>query len=606
MRDRSRKDLSRARWAGPSPRYLCSGRSRTRAYGGRRPDGVTARPVRFEVSAPESGTFQGILGVSSVISPDGQYLAMAVTTSTGPRLFVRHINSTRAESIAGTEGAFNPFWSPDSRQVGFFTAGKLKTVALDGGAPRTLCDAEPGPWVVGTWGEGNHILFTGGDMSGPSNKIHQVVGGQKLEPVLSSSDQVILAWPHFLPDGKHFLVYVVAGSGSDNEIRIAELGSQETTLLLRVNSRAVYADPGYLLYVREGTLVAHPFDATARQLTGDPVPVAENLLYFRNLGQADFSVSRNGVLAYQAGPTTSGLFWMDRKGTQLAQLGKPDDYYFLDLSSDGKKVAVDILDRTTGVTDIWLFDTDRSADSVRFTNDPFIDWTPVFSPDSSRLAFASARRGAPHLHMKALTESGQGEMLEEPTGGVQFASEWAKTSRGEVILYNGTPTPSKTYDIWARPLTGDTKPRPILQNTLPVYDGRLSPDGRWLAYVSLESGRSEVYVRAFEGAGERWPVSSGGGISPRWTREGRELVYLATASTGPFGSAAADGRLMSVAITPGPPFVAGVPQPLFDVIARQGQYDVTAKGDRFLVNLGAGSAALPITVALDWLSGAGR
>jgi len=296
---------------------------------------------------------------------------------------------------------------------------------------------------------------------------------------------------------------------------------------------------------------------------------------------------------------------MDRKGTQLAQLGKPDDYYFLDLSPDGKKVAVDILDRTTGTTDVWTFD-ERSTEPTRFTNDPFIDWTPVFSLDSSRLAFASARGGPPHLHTKALTDSGQGEMLEKPTGQVQFTSEWARTPGGEVILYNGAPTPSATYDIWVRPLTGDTKPRPILQNPLPVYDGRLSPDGRWLAYVSLESGRAEVYVRAFEGSGERWPISSGGGVSPRWTRDGRELIYLATASTGPFGSTAPDGRLMSVTITSGPPFVAGVPQPLFDVEARGNQYDVTANGERFLVNLGAGNAALPITVAVDWLSGAGR
>jgi Tol biopolymer transport system component len=584
------------------------------AYAGSRsldPGPSPSRDFRFEVAAPENGAFQGIIGISSAISPDGQHLAMVVTAPTGRRLFVRDLNSTQARAIGGTEGASNPFWSPDGRSIGFFAGARLKTVTIDGGTPKTICDVVPGPWVVGTWGADNRILFSGGRAQGVG-VIQQVVDGQTSELALAVSsvpDATSLAWPHFLPDGRRFLFYAMHADTARSEIRVGTVGSTDTTVLLRANSRAVYAEPGYLVYVRESTLVAHPFDVETLEPTGDALPIAENVLYLRDLGQADFSASRNGILTYQAGRTASRLFWIDRKGTQLEQIGKPDDYYFLDLSPDGTKVAVDIFDRATGTTDVWTIDLARSAEPVRLTFDSTIDWSPTFSPDGTRVAFASARLGAPHLHAKALTDSGNGELLVAPTGPVQFAFDWADTALGPVIVYQDM-APATGGDLWVRPLTGDVTPRPLVQTATDEADGRVSPDGRWLAYVSLESGRHEVYVRALEGAGgrwqvsaQRWQVSTSGGVSPRWASRGRELIYLATSSSAPFGSTVMDGRLMSVEITLSPSFRAGVPQPLFSVVASNSQYAVSADGDRFLVNLGAGSAALPITVAVDWMNG---
>jgi Tol biopolymer transport system component len=569
---------------------------------GRRLSETETHDVRFEIPAPAAGTLQGILGVSSVISPDGRMLVMAVTTELGPRLYLRDLASTVAVPLAGTDGASGPFWSPDSRSIGYFTSTRLKRIGVSGGGPQTICDlSSVGPWTLASWGPGDTILISGAGsvLSVPAS------GGQ---PTLIVQPRPGLdgnfLWPSFLPDGEHFLIYSFP-PGKPGEIRVGSVDSKETRLVTQAYSRAVYSESGHLLFVREGNLIAQNFDLGTQSLTGSPTVVAEDLLYFRDLGQADFSVSRTGVLAYQAGPTASRLLWYRRDGTEAGQLGDPADYFFLHLSRSGQRVAVDVMDRHAGTTDIRVFDLARGGQPSAVTSDPTIDWTPVFSPDGEQVAFASARSGPPHVHAKRITDPGRGTEVVRASNGVQFVTDWVATTEGEIIVYTEEAR-GTGVDLMAVPVAGTRTPQPLVQTRGDDMDGRVTADGQWLAYASNESGRSEVYVRRLRGSSDRWQVSSGGGISPRWRPDGKELFYLAAVSAMPFGGSVADGRLMSVSVATSGEFRAGVPSPLFRIRARGGQYEPSADGQRFLVNAGSGTAALPVTVAMNWVPGSTR
>jgi Tol biopolymer transport system component len=555
------------------------------------------RLTRFEVRAPDGGTFQGILGVSSVISPDGSTLAMAVTTQTGPRLFLRARSSPVLRLVAGSEGASNPFWSPDSRSLGFFAAGKMKKIAVDGGAPQTISDAPIGPWVTATWGATDTILLTGYEKPG----VYRVdANGGTPVPVIGPEGRTSFGWPSFLPDGRHFLFYALLGN-KPAEVRIGTLDSTESKVVLQGYSRAVYADPGFLLFVREGTLMAQAFDLSTLSVTGSPMPLAEDLLYFRDLGQADFSVSTNGVLAYQAGDTQSRLVWFRRNGSEGTQVGEPGEYGFTGLSTDDTMLATDVMDRRAGTTDIQVFDLARGGKPSSVTLGPTIDWAPVFSPDRQRLAFASASGGPPHVHVKRLNDSSPAESLVAPSGTVQFVSDWYEGAGQSAIIFQDV-SPGTRLDLFQVALSGDRKPVPLVRTVGDDTDGRVSPNGRWLAYVSTETGRSEVYVRSLTGGNDRWPISTGGGVSPRWRRDGGELFYIATASTVPFGANVADGRLMAVEISGAERFTAGIPKLLFPVSAKGSQYHPARDGLRFLINTGSGASGLPITVTVNWRS----
>jgi eukaryotic-like serine/threonine-protein kinase len=533
---------------------------------------------------------------------------MTVTTETGPRLYLRDLASTAVVPLDGTDGAVSPFWSPDSRSIAFFTATKLKRVSVGGGAPQKICDFSPtsGPWKLGSWGPDDTILVTGvatGSTQDTGADVLRVpaAGGAATVVVRRRPGAVLLyMWPSFLPDGRHFLVYTLP-VGKPGEIHVGSLDSQETRLVTQAYSRALYSESGHLLFVREGDLVAQTFDLRTLSVSGAPTVVAENVLYFRDLGQADFSVSRTGILAYQSGNTASRLVWYRRDGTDAGQLGEPADYFFLNLSSDGQNVAVDVMDRRGGTTDLRIFDLARGGRSAAVTSDQTVDWTPVLSPDGDQVAFVSARRGAPHLHTKRITDPGRGEELvgPSPSAAAQFVTDWASTPEGQLIVYQDS-TPSTGWDVMAITVDGTRTRRVLVQTPADDMDGRVSADGRWLAYTSNESGRSEVYIRSLGGSSDRWQVSSGGGVSPRWRRDGKELYYLAVASTNPFGGSVVDGRLMAVRIETDRGFRRGVPTALFPVRARGGQYAPSIDGTRFLINVGSGTAALPITVWTNW------
>jgi eukaryotic-like serine/threonine-protein kinase len=356
-------------------------------------------------------------------------------------------------------------------------------------------------------------------------------------------------------------------------------------------SRAEYAPPGYLLYVREGNLLAQPFDDAALRTTGEPLVVVEQLPYFAT-GWAEFSVSENGVLAYETKHKSSRLIWFDRTGRELGTVGEADEHYYLRLAPDGKRVGVAISDARTGIGDTWIYDL-LSKRRTRFTFNPDDDGSFIWSPDGRQASFFSWRgQDKPSLYLRKLGDVGDGETPLPP--GFQIPTDWSWD--GRFIVYREND-PKVGGDLWVLPLFGDRKPFPFQRTSFSETNARFSPDNRWVAFDSDESGRREVYVRRFEGSAEKWPVSTAGGTQPCWRRNGKELFYLSV-----------DSKIMAVPVKMGDTFEAGIPRPLFRIDSVMGidavgasEYDVTADGERFLVSMADAEArSLPITVVVNW------
>jgi serine/threonine protein kinase len=542
--------------------------------------------VRFLVHPPSKGLFQWILGSSSLISPDGQKLVMVITSEGTTRLWIRPLDSPGSQLLGGTEGATNPIWSPDSHSIGFFAEGKLKRIDVNGGSLQTLCPvAGQGPATVGTWGRDGTILFSTGwsIFSVPSSGGDPVV----IRAAGAFQESGYNMWPFFLPDGHHFLFM---GLGRKTEVLIGSSDSKEIVHLLPVDSRAIYVPQGYLLYVKEGSLLAQPFDANKLSLSGEPMAVADNLLYFQALGFADFSVSDNGVLVYQGGTNLSRLVWYSREGTRLGEIGKPADYSWIQLSPDDQQLAVDIGDPRTGTMDLWLIDLARNTSS-HFTSEPDIEIAPVWSPDGKRIVFSANRGAPPFLHSKEINDAGSGKPLDDPSESAQFPWDWVKGPEGEFIIY-GDGTVATNNDLLLLPLNGDRKTRPFLRTKFDETEARFSPDGKWVAYVSNESGRREVYVQSFRGGDQKWQVSSAGGYAPRWRGDGKEIYYID-----------ADENIMAVSVKPGPGFASEIAKPLFHIQPAStvyAQYDVTSDGQRFIVNVAAEDQKPSLNVVLNW------
>ena len=548
--------------------------------------------TRFSVSTPPMAEPFNV-----AISPDGRQLAFIAVGSGGrQQLWVRPLDSLQAQPLPGTEGANrSPFWSPDSRFLGFFTAdGKLKKVEVSGGPVQTLCLCDMGVTAGGTWNQDGVIVFAG--TVGGRAGLYRVseAGG---EPTLIAEGRRG-GWPFFLPDGRHFLYLDFETQG----IFVRSLDSQENTRLLNAISKAAYAPPGYLLFVREGTLMAQPFDAERIELTGEAFPLVEDVATVRGGGSTAFTVSTNGSLVYRSG-TGSGetrLAWFDRHGQQLGALGPPGEYRNPRLSPDGKRVAVDRV--VSSNKDIWLLEVEQGTAS-RFTFDPTDDRYPVWSPDGSRIVFDSLREGLPSLYQRVSSGTGNEELLLQSGGSPR---DWSPDG-GSIIF---TQVAGIVNDLWFLPLAGDPrqavrearKPVAFLQTQFAESLANLSPDGHWIAYVSNESGRFEVYVQSFPTPSGKWQVSTEGGTQPRWRRDGREMFFLAP-----------DQKLMAVPVRLASTFEAGAPAALFEaniIPAGAGvpgvghQYDVTADGQRFLLNLEPQeTASTPLTVVLNWQAG---
>jgi eukaryotic-like serine/threonine-protein kinase len=548
------------------------------------PDAAT---MRFFVYPPDGIWFQPRTGDGAVtVSPDGRTLAYAAYGQDGRRgLWVRPLDALSARPLAGTQNADLPFWSPDSRFLGFVAERKLKTIALAGGPAETLCDV--GNAGEATWNRDGVILFaTRGPLSRVTRIGCDVAPATILDP---ARDELNHLWPSFLPDGRHFL-YLVESGQRQRQIVVGSLDSKEVKPLVIANSNAIFAQPGYLLFLRDGALMAQPFDTRRLMVSGEPVVVAESV-DMDNTGSyhGAFSASDTGLVTFhRAGEQPTQLTWFTRAGERLGAIGGPGDGR-PSLSPDDKTVAVWRRYPQTGFGDIWLLDASRGIPS-RLTFDRS-DYLPLWSPDGRRLVFASDRDGIGNLYEAQATSADTGELILK-TPELKMPTSWSPDGRYIVYLVKG--------DLWVLPLFGDRKPFPFLQTEFAELHGQISPNGRWMAYTSDESGVPEVYVQSFPKRGQgKWRISVNGGAQPQWRRDGRELFYLA-----------ADRKLMVVSIEGQAAFAPSTPMMLFQthvaadaLVGVRNSYVVSSDGQRFLVDtLTDSTMPSPVTVVLNWTS----
>jgi Tol biopolymer transport system component len=540
--------------------------------------------MRFDVAVPPD--------VSTIdmprISPDGKTLAFDATDTTGRnRIWIRPLNALAPHPLPGTEGTKRVFWSPDSRFLGFMADGKLMKIDVAGGPPTKICDAPTG--ADGTWCPDGTILFDGTG----TDPIYRVPASGGNPTVLVKAEaarkETQVGWPEILPDGKHFLYMAIADRVADSVYRIASLDGKENRTFAPAQSAITYAEPGYILYLRDRTLVAQPFDAKALKTTGEPMPVAEQV-GTDSVGAARFSISREGTLAYRTGEINDRLVWVDRTGKELETLGDAGQYRNPALSPDGTRLAFEADDPRSGKADIWIRDLARGVNS-RFTFGSANSTIPMWSPDGLRLAYSTG------IDLYEKPTNGQGaETLLVKSDEFKVVDDW---SEGRIAFISRSR--DTNWDLWTLPTGGgERKPAPWLKTPFAEVSAAFSPDGRFIAYQSNESGRAEIYVQSFPEPGGKWQVSTSGGSEPHWRGDGKELFYRSP-----------DQKLMAVDVQTSPGFQAGIPKALFSVrldagIARN-HFVPARDGQRFLlVATPSRESVAPTTVVLNWLGELGR
>jgi Tol biopolymer transport system component/predicted Ser/Thr protein kinase len=576
----ARWNYERLAWAGATLLLLLA---LAAGYFNRAPE-PDAAVQRFSIPPPQGSYFRGEAGV---LSPDGRFLAFVAADDEGySQLWVRPLDTLVARPLPGTDEASSPFWSPNSRTIGFIAERQLKTIDLDSEQPRTL-SAAPGLVIGASWNKEGTILF--GTYASGIRRV-SASGGEAVP--LTEPDSAypghFHGWPYFLPDGNHFLYWARRTDGSG--IYVGSLRSAKSKLLLEGVAQAKYAPPGYILFQQRGTLMVQPFDTAALELIGDPIPLVSDVWHGLWFGAGAYSVSGNGVLAYQTGGISKAeLRWLDREGRGLGSVGEPEPYPQLALSPDERRVAVERVDPDLMTTDLWVLDLARGGVASRLTFDPLSDRDPVWSPDGTRIAFNSARRGTMDIYEKSLVEEEDAKLLLESPQRL-VTEDWS--SDGRFIAYQfGSPSQG---EIWLLSLCDERESFPFLQTPFNLDEPRFSPDGKWMAYVSDETGQFEVYVQSIETRGVKLRVSTEGGGQPRWRGDGKELFYLAS-----------DGSMMAVAMKEGQRLEPGHPARLFHTGISAGpdidQYAVTADGQRFLIlKPSRATDAAPVTIVLNW------
>jgi eukaryotic-like serine/threonine-protein kinase len=553
-----------------------------------RPSESRARPMRLAVLSPEGANF--VASSVPAISPNGRRVVFAASIQGKTQLWVRDLDSPSPWAVAGTDGAFDPFWSPDSNEVGFFANGRLRKIKLTGGPATILCDALQGRG--GAW-SGNGVIVFAPNTTGPLYRVP--AQGGKPEPATTldlAAGEVSHRWPWFLPDGRHFL-YTSRNSAPDKTALYAgDLESKRQQRIQNTGSNAIYTPPNFLLFVTQRTLMAQAFDPARLRTSGEPFQIADQVdLITANL-QGSFSASQTGVVAFYSGDASrinSQLAWFDRSGHRLGTVGDPGNFVKPAISPDGHTLAVDRLDPRSGAYGIWEYDLGRD-NATRLTFDARQDGYPVWSPDGGSIAFAGTHGGHSQIYRKSTGSAAKEEVLLESDLD-KFPSDWSRDGR-YLIYYQIDPVTK--YDVWALPLTGGGKPFPILHTGFNEHRATLSPDGRWLAYTCDETGQDEVYVQPFPTSGRKWKVSVGGGGRPVWSRDGKELFYMS-----------ADRKLMVSAVKARAAFETGAPKPLFPThVSVTRFFDVSPDGRRFLlVDPLPDPITPPMNLVVNWNAG---
>jgi eukaryotic-like serine/threonine-protein kinase len=552
------------------------------------PPPSTAPPIRFQVPPPEKGFFGSLSGIGAgmsgaTISPDGTRLAFVATDASGHTgLWVRPLESNVARPVPDTDNASLPFWSPDGRSIGFFAAGKLKSADAVTGALRVIADAPVGSRGA-SWGSRGVIVFSRGN---PPQLARVSAEGSAISPLLTGTDAFNRQplWPHFLPDGRHFIYWSprLPPDGAAGIVVASIDPDFEARLLVRSDTAGVVMPPGTLVFGRGETVFQQPFDFDRFQISGEPIPINEPILIKQGIGIADFTLSATAGLVYQPATSPSNQFaWVDRSGRRIATVGAPGRFRSFDLSPDGKRLAYE----DTAKGDIWILDLDRQTPS-RFTSDPEVEACPVWFPDGSKIAY---RRGSAGVFVK----DANGTTPERRLLNAVVNGPTQVTPDGKGLLTFWVPPGGRSNDVVLFPLTGEPTPRTIVGSPFPEVEPRLSPDGRWLAYASSETGQLEIYVQPFPPTGARWQISSAGGHQPFWRGDGKELFFVAD-----------DRRFYAVDVRAGQTFDYGVPHVLFEMRANvynvRNSYVPSADGQRFLVNTLLDSTGEPLTVILNW------
>jgi Tol biopolymer transport system component len=534
----------------------------------------TAEASEFAILPPEGTSFTTTLGRLNVaLSADGRQLAfVAVGADGASRLWVQPIGSLAARPLANTDGAVYPFWSPDGRSLGFFARGQLLRIDAAGGSAQVLADA-PMP-LGGTWSRAGMIVYAAG--FGPLLAI-SASGGTPMKVTKMREGTIAHMGPNLLPDGRHFTYQAFAGPSAVN-IEVGSLDASDAKPLV-AGGNSLYAEPGYLLFEAGTSLMAQRFDPATLALSGDPVPLFEG---------SSAAAADNGEIVYQkSGESRTQLVWVDRSGRTLGIAAPPGEYGNIALSSDSTRVAFD-RHATASAPDVWILDLQRGVTS-RLTFAKTFAGNPLWSPDGRYIAFASREDLGFNIYRRASNLTGPDEpVLKLDAQTAMFPSDWS--ADGKYLTYY-LETPRGKLDEWVLPVGGG-EPMELLHEPYAESQGQFSPDGKWLAYVSDESGSPQVYVQSFPALGAKSQISNAGGTQPRWARDGKELYYLAP-----------DGKLMAAAVSAEGTFEVRGTEALFattlDTTASRQTYAVAPDG-RFLLNARVSTSNAPLTLVLNW------
>jgi len=535
---------------------------------------LPAENVRFNLRGVHPGPV--------AISPDGKRVVYTGRAAGGAALlYVRELDDTEAKVLRGTDEAGYPFWSPDGRSIGFFASGRLKRVDVAGGPPLTLCEAPVGKG--GSWNTKGEIIFAP-TFTGELHVVSENGGASRpITELRGEQGENSHRFPRFLPDGEHFL-YLARLGGESNMIRVGSLSGGVDKEVLRAASHAEYAS-GHVLFLRESTLMARPFDVGKLECYGDPLPIADPVRFIPAAMRGVFDVSDDGLLVYQSGATVPGaqLVWRNLAGEEIGRIG---DVVMQDnpaLSPDGKFVACETFVGSGGTGDIWIYDVERNVRS-RFTFDPAADENAVWSPDGRQIAFSSARNNAFGIYIKDFGGATSARLLME-TDGLVFPTHWISD---HLVYFEADSL--NTGNIMAVPTIGEPEPFPVVATPYGEYNGMVSANGRWMTYISDESGVIECYVTSFPDAGRKWQISTEGGSEPQWDPKGRGIYYFGADSRFHFVEAAWDDSSFAIGGT------TAIFQSNTEI-----SYRVGPDGDHFLILEDADEGGVtPLTLVSGW------